>query len=324
MRRASSRSRFRKLRFAEPLEPRLSPGGLLDVLLAGAWLAWDDKFDHAATKIFEKASDEKKKEANLDLSWLDESMYLWTSKRAAAVDRDAEALASVEADFDAWIEYNASQMGFDAAQSSAIADAMLVLLSDAAESLGFGKGDLIDTTVTTSSMTGSPPDAVNDFFSTIHDMKITNASVATNDLNYAMGGSFSIVSGPSSGSLTRYLTNGVWMSGNFDYMPNFHFVGTDQFTYRITTPFGTDTAIATINVTNNAPTAVNNQYDLAWNVAVEFNAAEGVLANDIDPDGGDKAGLTAQLVSSPSHGTLNLRSNGSFAYGLGRKFCNST
>lgn len=40
----------------------------------------------------------------------------------------------------------------------------------------------------------------------------------------------------------------------------------------------------------------------------------GVLANDTDPDAGQTATLTAELVDSPAHGTVTLNPNGTFTY----------
>ena len=56
--------------------------------------------------------------------------------------------------------------------------------------------------------------------------------------------------------------------------------------------------------------AVNDTYGTNQNTALTV-AAPGVLANDINPQGGT---LTAQLVSGPSHGTLTLNANGSFNF----------
>ena len=46
-------------------------------------------------------------------------------------------------------------------------------------------------------------------------------------------------------------------------------------------------------------------------VALNVNAAFGVLANDSDIDGDN---LTASLLSGPANGSLTLNSNGSFTY----------
>jgi VCBS repeat-containing protein len=59
-----------------------------------------------------------------------------------------------------------------------------------------------------------------------------------------------------------------------------------------------------------APVAANDTYSTNLNTVLT-TAVPGVLANDTAPGGG---ALTAQLVTSPAHGTLTLNSNGSFTY----------
>jgi hypothetical protein len=46
-------------------------------------------------------------------------------------------------------------------------------------------------------------------------------------------------------------------------------------------------------------------------VPLSVNAADGVLANDSDPDGDN---MTASLISGPANGTLDFNSDGSFVY----------
>src|SRR5262249_14748417 len=72
----------------------------------------------------------------------------------------------------------------------------------------------------------------------------------------------------------------------------------------------------TIKVT---PIAFDDTYNnIVGNTPITFNAANGVLANDIDPDGpGGNSGLTAiNIVQSDAvtHGTVVLNSDGSFTY----------
>ena len=59
-----------------------------------------------------------------------------------------------------------------------------------------------------------------------------------------------------------------------------------------------------------APIALVDSYSVTENAALDV-LAKGVLANDSDADGD---ALTARLVAGPSHGTLTLRPDGSFAY----------
>ncbi len=66
------------------------------------------------------------------------------------------------------------------------------------------------------------------------------------------------------------------------------------------------------------PIAANDGgYTLVGNTPITFNAAQGVLANDVDPNGaGGNAGLTAinVVTDANTHGTVVLNSDGSFTY----------
>jgi VCBS repeat-containing protein len=91
------------------------------------------------------------------------------------------------------------------------------------------------------------------------------------------------------------------------------FTGTDSFTYQAKDPSGalSNTAQVVITVIDRAPTADNDCYQAAQNTTLTVSAANGVLNGDVDPDGDS---ITAVLVSTTSHGTLTLRSDGSFTY----------
>ena len=68
----------------------------------------------------------------------------------------------------------------------------------------------------------------------------------------------------------------------------------------------------TSSVSNpDAPIAVTDSYAATAGATLTINAAQGVLANDSDPQGGT---LSASIVSIASHGTATLNSDGSFNY----------
>ncbi|MNX12046.1 hypothetical protein D3C86_418170 [compost metagenome] len=59
------------------------------------------------------------------------------------------------------------------------------------------------------------------------------------------------------------------------------------------------------------PIAVNDTYNCIGNVGITLNAAQGVLSNDVSPDG---TALTVTVLSAPTNGTVSLATNGSFSY----------
>lgn len=120
----------------------------------------------------------------------------------------------------------------------------------------------------------------------------------------------SLVSPPSHGSVT------LNANGSFTYTPNSGYSGTDSFTYKATDSRGAASAATTVTITvkqaqlNKPPVAQPDNYYTNQGIALQ-KLAPGVLGNDTDPEGDT---LTAQLVSSPANGTLNLASGGGFVY----------
>jgi VCBS repeat-containing protein len=72
-----------------------------------------------------------------------------------------------------------------------------------------------------------------------------------------------------------------------------------------------DTAFAIEVLPNARPIADDDAYTVAEDSTLTVSAAVGVLANDRDSDGDT---ITATVASEPSHGTLQLNADGSFAY----------
>jgi large repetitive protein len=117
-----------------------------------------------------------------------------------------------------------------------------------------------------------------------------------------------LVSGPANGTLT------LNADGSFSYTPNANFSGSDSFTYTAGdgSLSGSETTVAlTINPTNDAPTGAADSYHAGEDALLTVAAADGVLANDSDPDGDP---LTAALVTGPANGTLTLNADGGFSY----------
>ncbi len=117
------------------------------------------------------------------------------------------------------------------------------------------------------------------------------------------------VNPPSNGVVT------INPNGQYTYIPNNGFAGTDVFEYRVCdsgNPAACDVAAVNIEVrtprnTNNPPIALADKVATKTNVPVSYN----VLTNDVEPDGQP---LTATLLTQPVNGTLTFNSNGNFTY----------
>ena len=130
--------------------------------------------------------------------------------------------------------------------------------------------------------------------------------VLGNDIS---GGSTSLtaalVSNVSHGTLTFN------SDGSFVYTPAAGFAGTDSFTYQVTNGFGSsNTATVNLVIQSSVPVAHNDAYAVKHNTTFGVKAP-GVLGNDY---AGTSGTLTAALVTSTTHGTLTLGSDGSFVY----------
>jgi len=154
------------------------------------------------------------------------------------------------------------------------------------------------------------PAAEADSYSVLHDRTLTTTAangVLANDSDID-GDTLSavLISGPSHGTMT------LNSDGSFSYTPNLHYMGSDSFSYQASDGVSNSSTVTdTISVTDNAPAANNDSYNLPNAQSFSTTAATGVLANDVDIDGDT---LTASLVTNPGHGTLTLNSDGSFTY----------
>ena len=174
-----------------------------------------------------------------------------------------------------------------------------------------GSADSAPATVTVSvGNVSDPPVASADAFSTAEDMplEIGAPGVLANDSD-PDGDQLAavLIGGPAHGTLTLH------PDGSFSYVPAANYNGADSFTYQVSAG-GATSAVTTVslNVTSvpDAPVAGANSYIKNEDVAL-LVAAPGVLGNDSDVEGDP---LRAILVSGPSHGTLTLNADGSFAY----------
>ncbi len=102
--------------------------------------------------------------------------------------------------------------------------------------------------------------------------------------------------------------------GAFIYTPDAEFHGSDSFTYTVSDGTVTSDPV-TVNLTitevADAPTAVDDTYSVSEDDTLSVTQANGVLANDSDPD---STVFTANITTQPANGTVTLNSNGSFTY----------
>ena len=113
---------------------------------------------------------------------------------------------------------------------------------------------------------------------------------------------FAKASDPSHGTLT------LSADGSYTYTPAANFTGADSFTYTVNDGHGgTATATVTLTVADVAPTAAGDSAATTANHAVS-----GTLAGDAASAVG--LPLTFAKASDPSHGTLTLSADGSYAY----------
>jgi hypothetical protein len=110
--------------------------------------------------------------------------------------------------------------------------------------------------------------------------------------------------------------------GSFTYTPDADFYGSDTFEYEVCdTEDLCDTAMVyiTVNSVNDAPIALDDEYNLTEDTPLTIDAP-GVLANDTDVD---EDSLSVNSYTAPSHGTLELESDGSFSYTPDPDYCGS-
>ncbi len=102
--------------------------------------------------------------------------------------------------------------------------------------------------------------------------------------------------------------------GSFEYQPDEHYFGPDQFTYRVSD--GNDTSnLATVRLTvqsrNDVPLSAADGYFMLPDRTLTVPADRGLLQNDSDVEGSP---LAAAVVSAPRQGVLEMAADGSFTY----------
>ncbi len=181
---------------------------------------------------------------------------------------------------------------------------------------GMDQGNVTRVFINVSPVNDAPV-ALDDGFTVVEDMTLGGVSVRLND--------FDVDLDPLTVTLIDDVDNGtlnLMSNGEFVYIPNANFTGTDSFRYRITDPSGAfDEAEAFITVTPvNDPPVANDDLYTTDEDTLFTSPAGGVLLNDVDPDLPFGDTLALSLDSTTSFGILNLSPDGSFTYLPGSNF----
>lgn len=143
------------------------------------------------------------------------------------------------------------------------------------------------------------PDAVDDTVNADEDGGPIPVPVLGNDVD-PDGDPLVVASATDAAHGTVVVASG---GSGVSYAPEVDFSGTDSFTYTVSDGRGgTDTATVTVVVepSNDDPEPADDEVGVTEDVATIVD----VLANDVDPDGGE---LTVTAVEEPDHGTATIR-----------------
>ncbi len=147
----------------------------------------------------------------------------------------------------------------------------------------------------------------------------TSGGVLSNDLDVDGDQMVALIASyPLHGAL------GLNLDGSFSYQPQQDYTGRDSFTYR---PMdGKEQGSATIvtldvQAVNAPPLLGTDSYFAIATQTLTVGATNGVLSNDIDPEGHPLA--VTRIGSAPANGSIQLNADGSFVYLPGAGFSTS-
>jgi hypothetical protein len=176
-------------------------------------------------------------------------------------------------------------------------------------------------------ITDQAPVVPNTSFSTLHDQSLTTTADGSNGAIGLLASAYDTYGNPvtvtaingtpvvSGQPLALNLPSGAALTvnsdGSFTYVPLAGQVYNDTFTFAVSDGAMTTTAMATVAVTDNAPTAQDETYFIQAGQTLSLDSTGGLLHDAYDADGDS---LTVQVTSGPSSGVLDAQPNGSLTY----------
>jgi len=154
------------------------------------------------------------------------------------------------------------------------------------------------------------PDADDDSYLTDENVELVVPvpGVLSNDEDIDSTGLTALLLTSTTHGLLTFRSN-----GSFNYVPEVNYRGLDGFTYRLQDPEGATHTGEVVIAVSQPPTATNDVYLLDVNQFLEVTDVEdGLLDNDFDFPEDDS--LTAEVITPPANGVLQLLSNGTFTY----------
>ncbi len=139
-----------------------------------------------------------------------------------------------------------------------------------------------------------PPVAQDDGYYTMHDTPISVSApgVMWNDYDpYYDPLTASLVSGPSHAASFTFNSD-----GSFDYMPEYHFAGSDSFTYRVSDGEYTDDAVVSLYFYNSPPVAEADNYYTAHDTPITVYMRDELPYFESVDDKGARADATCLFV----------------------------
>ncbi len=152
------------------------------------------------------------------------------------------------------------------------------------------------------------PIAHDDFYTTNEDQQLQGNVIRDGTQDVGEGLSATLLRSPTHGQV-KLQTN-----GNFLYIPDADFHGTDSFEYQITDATGA-TSAATVHINpispiNDKPVATGDAFEGSEDESLEIDVSD-ILSNDLDIDGDS---LSAAIKTQPAHGTVLDLGNGKWRY----------